>query len=211
MPIALQKPWRRQSARIYVDEGQAIRFCPPSPDSRRYPLRPEPEENHRWGCGSVLRGGSGTTPRASFLIWLTRRPASSMNFERAPFFMPRAPRKVRKVRSVSLLRPVLGDPPPPHNLRAPLGVQVSIPGIERRIPFEVCRAARHQGRLRVTIMELAEKLSGPSSGPARRKGGKRMRSRIWIAIAGAAAVALAVVIIRRQRDRAEADRMAVWG
>ena len=125
--------------------------------------------------------------------------------------MPRVPRKVRKVRSVSLLRPGLGDPLPPHNLRAPLGVQVSIPRTGRRIPFEVYRAARHQGRLRVTIMELAEKLSGPSSGPARRKGGKRMRSRIWIAIAGAAAVALAVVIIRRQRDRAEADRMAVWG
>src|SRR5208337_1816556 len=31
----------------------------------------------------------------------TSRTASSMNFERSPFFMPWAPRKVRRVRSVS--------------------------------------------------------------------------------------------------------------
>src|SRR5216684_386582 len=33
---------------------------------------------------------------------MRQRTASSMNFERSPFFMPRAPRYVRRVRSVSL-------------------------------------------------------------------------------------------------------------
>src|SRR6266849_329866 len=33
---------------------------------------------------------------------MRQRTASSMNFERSPFFMPRAPREVRRVRSVSL-------------------------------------------------------------------------------------------------------------